>query len=124
MKKLIPIAALLLASCVNLNYDAGEYDRFVTINIAASKALSSCGTDEITPYITQMEAVAEHQKVYAEYRKARPEIAEASSSMYNMIRRFSSMYKDGTPSDIYCRLKLANINISSARMLSTLGEMK
>lgn len=126
-KKLIGLSTLVcigLVGCASLAFDAGEFDRLVSMKIESDRAVMQCGTANAYKSINSLAEMAAHQYVYAQYRSNRQQIDKASTEVSSMIAELNDKYKNGgQPSATYCQVKLADISSGLQTMLKTMGGM-
>ncbi len=120
--KIIPI--LFLTSCTNLNFDSGEFDRFLTIRELASTSISLCGTLEFESNLKIIKVSTDHQYNYSTLRVSRPQIAGATTSLKSMVDELYNRYQvTPKPSVEYCKIKTNNIVIGSNIIAVELGKL-
>jgi hypothetical protein len=126
MKKKLLVTTLCvgLTCCANLNFDGGEYDRFIVMKMTSDRAARNCGTPEVSQGIKVLSDLAVHQYVYSHYRSRRDQVSKVSTEVSSMIEELSAKYEQSSkPSTEYCKVKLADISSGLHVILKTLGGM-
>lgn len=125
MKKILILsAAVLLTACASLQFDALEYDRYITVQEIAQQAQSNCSdTYTIQGQVDELKIAMDHQFSYAQYREAKPQVAEAAKSLKEMIDALHKRYHSDIPTVGYCEEKLKNITLGAQTVARTLGRM-
>lgn len=124
MKKIsILMLIISLSACYNLNFDALEYDRYVTIKQQTDNLILLCGTDSIPLKINDLKQSMDHQYLYSYNRQNRPQIATAANELKAMVDGLQLRYQIGTPSKVYCQEKLEDISIGTTAVIHELGRM-
>lgn len=120
MRRIGILLIIFLVSCTNINFDGGEYGKYVQIQIESEKAMQSCGTPEATQKISYLTEEIHYQKIYAESRISRSLINLSSKHLEEMIVELN---KKKNPSKAYCEQKLKNIQEATEIMIKVLGAM-
>lgn len=126
MKKIpIVLSALILASCVNFNFDPVEYDGFVRISEISTNAIYSCGTESIIPNIKLLKTTVDHQVLYTKNRTSRVKIADSTQELSNIVDGIYNRYNQNIlPSKFYCEEKLKHITEANQIILNIEGKLQ
>jgi uncharacterized lipoprotein YajG len=124
MKKIfILVSTLLLTACVNLSYDALEYDRYLSIYEKANNVVSLCGTPAMQQEVSTLKQEMDHQFLYTMYRPSRSHITTAADNLKEIVDGMYIKYQQPiTPSKVYCEEKLRNISDGVTPIITTLGK--
>ena len=117
----IVMLTILLSACYNIEFDSLEYDRYVFLKQTADNGIKSCGSTTVVSVINKLKQDTEHQFLYSFNRSDRPQIAEASAQLKDMVDRLYIQYQNKTPSLIYCQEKLINISTGTGKIIEQLG---
>ena len=125
MKILYVIPFLFLTGCVNLTFDALEFDRYLQIQETADVANLSCGTPSFTLTLSKLKADVDHQVAYSTLRGGgRPQVAAAGTDLKAIVDGLYSKYQsETTPSVEYCKLKTNNIAAGASLIVKELGKL-
>jgi hypothetical protein len=124
MKILLAMIMFILSGCASLNYDAGQYDRIVSILNLSESSIKLCNrADKIRPRINEISELASHQVQYSKYRATREKEYLASVELAAMASELKIKYDSANPSVNYCSIKLQHIREGAILMLKTLGAM-
>lgn len=125
MKKILIISvAVLLTACASLQFDALEYDRYITVQEIATQAQQNCAdTYMVQGQVDELKSAMDHQFSYAQYRESKPQVAEAAKSLKEMVDALHKRYHTDVPTVGYCEEKLKNITLGAQTVARTLGRM-
>lgn len=118
MQKLpLIISTLLLSSCMNLKFDGGEYNNFVSIYQSSEfNRLHECKD------LYHIKDLVDHQYIYSTNRVWREEIKNSITELKSMTDEAYDK-RDGI-SNVYCIVKLQNISEATLKIIKTLGELQ
>ena len=125
MNKILLIStAVLLTACASLQFDALEYDRYITVQELATNAQTNCSdTFTVQGQVDDLKTAMDHQFSYAQYRESKPQVAEAAKNLKEMIDALHKRYHSDIPTVGYCEEKLKNITLGAQTVARTLGRM-
>lgn len=125
MNKIIGLMFIFLTGCVNLSFDALEFDRYLTISETSTLANKSCGTVEFISHLNKLKSNVDHQVSYSNNRSnGRPQISTAATELKSMVDELYNKYQSNTePSLEYCKQKTTNIGIGSTILVKELGQL-
>jgi hypothetical protein len=123
-KKLVIVLTILLSACTNVAFDSLEYDRYITIKEVADHTTTLCGDTNINIVIGSLKTSMDHQYVYSSYRTGRPQIADASKNLKDLVDGLYTRYQSGIPSIGYCQEKLKNVSTGTTLIIKVLGGMQ
>lgn len=118
MKKLpLIITTLLLSSCMNLKFDGGEYNNFVSIYQSSEfNRLNECKD------LDNIKDLVDHQYIYSSNRVWREEIKNSITELKSMVDEAYDK-KEGI-SNIYCIVKFQNVSDATMKIIKSLGELQ
>lgn len=115
------ILLVLLASCVNLNFDGAEYSQFINIKYIADNRANICQDyDQLNKAKLELKTIIDKELIYSKYRIEKVATYEAVKNLHNIISEFDSKQNMSKP---YCLLKLENISTGSLLIIEELGKM-
>lgn len=123
MLKTIILAMVVLSACTNINFDAGEYDRYITIKQLADNSVSMCGSPELLKNVIELKKYMDHQYLYAINRTSRPQLQNAAKNLKQLIDETYYRTKPGDQSITYCQYKLKHVSDSTDIIIKVLGGM-
>jgi len=124
MKHLILLLPLLLVSCVNLNFDSGEYDRYISIKEQILIVHTSCGTPNVVNNLEKLHTMLEHQLQYSTHRVQNTYFAKSTSIINNMVIDMQSRYKHKVSASIgYCKLKTNDMLVGTSIIIQEMGKL-
>lgn len=125
MKTLIIIPFIFLTGCINLTFDALEFDRYLSIGEIATVATSMCGTTEFPIILSKLKSDVDHQVSYSSHRGGcRPQVAKAANELKDIVDGLYDKYQTNTiPSVEYCKQKTTNISTGSEIIVKELGRL-
>lgn len=116
---------MMLVGCINLTFDALEFDRYLTIREIAVKANTACDTPDFPLYLGMLKSEVDHQVTYSNYRSGgRPNISSAATELKTIVDGLYDKYKaTEEPSAEYCRQKTNNISTGAEIIVKELGKL-
>lgn len=124
MKKLAIMLVLLLPACTNVAFDSLEYDRYITLKEITDNTAQLCGNSSITLTISTLKKSMDHQYLYSSNRVGRPQVADASKNLKELVDGLYTRYQSGIPSIGYCQEKLKNVSTGTDTIIKVLGGMQ
>ena len=117
MQKLsLIISTLLLSSCMNLKFDGGEYNNFVSIYQSSEfNRLHECKD------LDHIKDLVDHQYIYSSNRVWRNQIKNSVSELKSMV---DEAYNRDTISGIYCIIKFQTVSDATMKIIKSIGELQ
>lgn len=113
MRHILALAALALAGCgtfTNVEFDAQEAVRYSDIAAVADRASLHCNDPGKILQISYMiETQARLASRYSSVKNNNKRAADAGDIVHQFAVDLNTRYLNGSPSEAYCLLKLANI---------------
>lgn len=125
MKRIIiAFSFLSLVGCMNLNFDAVELNQLTTLHELSVVGLKSCGTVDAEGAVNAMQQPIEHLRWYTAHRGGQQQVAEAVSSLNNIVGGLIDRYKGTEPvSKTYCEVKFKQIDEALNTIATTTGRL-
>lgn len=123
MKKIVIMLVFLLSACTNINFDALEYDRYITIKENADNSILLCSSPDLLISISDLKKEMDHQYLYSVNRVYRPQVYSAAKNLKALVDGMYFRTKQGNPSVTYCEDKLHHVSGSADTMIKVLGRM-
>ncbi len=120
MKKLLISGLLvtLLAGCGSFGalLDTNEYERYTIITYTAEQAVPYCGTDQVEPFIKQLQTETGFVELYTKHMPYNEDSHQIALILQSQATDLYAHYKKGM-STVYCQQKLGIIKQGSERAM-------
>lgn len=124
MKKIILILTLFLSGCVtSAHFDNNEYASVVRLEVYTRQISTSCeNPTKVKMMIDQLESDVEYLVTYTKFLKVNKSTHEIALVLQSQVKELKQAYEKGTPTDIYCQVKLKILNIEIQRALEAIAK--